>query len=481
MKRRILISVLLIIAVAVAGWALTQKKNLVRAETEGPEVTVYNSNIALVKEVRSITLKKGLNHVRIQDVPAQIDPTSLHFTSLTDPEHTVVLEQNFEYDLVNTLKVLGRYIDREVRITTKDGSVYVGTLLNATGDVILRSNEGDIIILRQTEIQKFELAKLPEGLITRPTLEWLVQAARAGSHDVALAYLTQGLQWHANYVVVLAQEENAVDLTGWVTVDNRSGGSFKDAKLKLVAGEIARVTGPRMFISRKEVAKEGVPMPEAPQVEERKFFEYHLYEVQRPVTLLNNQTKQIEFITASHVPAIKRYILKLAPMMYTGTPFTETEAGSKIKGNPDVYLEFKTGKETGLDKPLPAGLIRLYKKDVDGAPLLIGEANIGHTPVGETVKLRVGRAFDIVGERTQTDFTKLGARALEESYKIVIRNHKDTEVTVRVVEPLFRAAEWEITKASHEYTKADAHTIYFDISVPAKGEETVTYTVRYRW
>ena len=398
---------------------------------------------------------------------------------MTDPDHTVVLEQNFEYDLVNTLKVLNRYLDREVRITTKDGSVYVGTLLSAEGDIILQDESGALTIIKAEQIQKFELAALPKGLITRPTLAWLVQAARGGRHQVEIAYLTSGMNWHANYVVLLAADETQLDLNGWVTVDNHSGGTFKDAKLKLVAGEIARAQPERvMFLAEKAATQ--MPPP-TPQVEERAFFEYHLYEVQRPVTILNNQTKQIEFISASAIPATKRFILRLANVPFQGGVIQDPEFASKAQGNPDVFIEFTTGKDTPLDVPLPAGVVRMYKEDVDGAPLLIGEARIGHTPVGERVKLRVGRAFDIVGERTQTNFVKLGPRALEESYKIVVRNHKDTEVTVTVVEPMFRAAEWEITEASHEYTKVDAHTVHFNITVPAGGEETITYTVRYRW
>lgn len=480
MKRRAILSIGLITMVVLAGLVLYRSGGEpLAAATSGPEVTVYNSNIALVKETRSVDLKEGVNAVRITDVPAQIDPTSLHFVSLTDPEHTVVLEQNYEYDLVNTLKVLHKYVDREVRITTQDGSVYVGTLLSAEGDIILSNENGGLTILKQDQIQKFELAELPEGLITRPTLEWLVRAAQAGTHEVELAYLTNGINWHANYVILLNKDETALDLNGWVTVDNRSGGSFKDAKLKLVAGEIARAT--QEVPVRREVLKMVPETAPTPQVEERKFFEYHLYEVQRPVTILNNQTKQIEFISQSDIPAVKRYILNLARFAFGGGVIADPEYGSKAKGNPDVYVEFQTGKESGLDKPLPAGVVRLYKEDVDGAPLLIGEAQIGHTPVGERVKLRVGRAFDIVGERVQTDFTKLGPRALEESYEITIRNHKDEDVTIRVVEPLFRAAEWEIVNSSQDYTKADAHTIFFDVEVPANGEATVTYTVRYRW
>ncbi len=480
MKRRITVSVLLILAVVAVGLATGQGETPTAASTVGPEVTVYNSNIALVKEVRTLDLEKGVNSVRITDVPAQIDPTSLHFASLTDPEGTVVLEQNFEYDLVNTFKVLEKYVDREVRITTQDGSVYVGTLLSAQGDIMLADEDGGLIILKQEQVQKFELAELPEGLITRPTLAWLVQAATAGTHQVELAYLTGGLNWRANYVVLLAEDEASLDLNGWVTVDNQSGGTFKDAKLKLVAGEIARVQPERPVYLEKTV-REPEAVPAAPQVEERGFFEYHLYEVQRPVTLRNNQTKQIEFISATGVPARKRFIVNLATFGYSGGVVADPEYGSKARGNADVFIEFQTGEDTGLDAPLPAGVVRMYKRDVDGAPLLIGESRIGHTPVGERVKLRVGRAFDVVAERTQTDFTKLGPRALEESYEIVIRNRKDENITVTVVESLFRAAEWEITDASHDFTKADAHTVHFEVEVPAQGEETITYTVRYRW
>ena len=477
MKRRIVVSLLLISTVLVAG-LVGGHLPATTAAPEGPEVTVYNSNIALVKEVRPLTLKEGPNHVRITDVPAAIDPTSVHFRSLTDPENTVVLEQNFEYDLVNTFKVLERYIDQEVRITTQDGSVYVGTLLSTQGDIILQDETGALTILKANQIQKFELAALPEGLITRPTLAWLVQAARGGRHNVELAYLTEGMNWKANYVLLLQSDEKHLDLNGWVTLENRSGGTFKDAKLKLVAGEISRVAPEKRIL--KEAAVEVGRSPQ-PQVEERAFFEYHLYEVQRPVTILNNQTKQIEFITAGDIPTQKRYILNLVNIAYGGGVVSDPEFGAKARGNPLVYLVFETGEESGLNVPLPAGVVRMYKKDVDGAPLLIGETRIGHTPVGEQVKLQVGRAFDIVGERTQTDFVKLGVRALEESYEIVIRNHKDEAVTVTVVEPMFRAAEWEITEASHEYTKADAHTVHFDVTVPAKGKETITYTVRYRW
>ncbi len=478
MKRRILVSLVLIATVVVAG-LVGGYFPATTAEPKGPEVTVYNSNIALVREVRSILLEKGINQVRVADVPAAIDPTSVYFRSLTDPENTVVLEQNFEYDLVNTFKVLERYIDHEVRITTQDGSVYVGTLLSTQGDIILQDDAGALTFLKANQIQKFELQALPEGLITRPTLVWRVEAAREGRHDVEVAYLTEGMNWQANYVLLLESDETQMDVNVWVTLENHSGGTFKEAKLKLVAGEISRVT-PERRIRTKEVMLEAAPRAE-PQVEERAFFEYHLYEVKRPVTILNNQTKQIEFIRASQVPIQKRYILNLVRAPYGGGVIADPEYGSKAKGNPQVYITFKTGKESGLNVPLPAGVVRMYKADVDGTPLLIGETRIGHTPVGEEVKLSVGRAFDIVGERIQTDFTKLGPRALEESYEIVVRNRKDKQVTVTVVEPMFRAAEWEIVEASHDYTKADAHTVHFEITVPAKGEESITYTVRYRW
>lgn len=479
MKRRMIVSLLLITSVALTGFVIHLPR--INAAPQAPQVTVYNSNIALVKEIRTIDLKGGeTTAVRITDVPALIDPTSLHFRSLTDPEHTAVVEQNFEYDLVNTLKILRKYVDREVRITTQDGNVYTGTLLSAQGDVVLKEKDG-ITILKQDQIEKFQLEDLPEGLITRPTLEWVVKAQKGGEHQVELAYLTEGMNWHANYVVHLGQDEKHLDLNGWITLDNRSGKTYKQATLKLVAGDIARVRKPRAYRAPEEKTLMPTPETEEAAVEERKFFEYHLYQVKEPVTIRNNQTKQIEFITASDVPAKKEYILRLFPMGYQGGVLAEPEISTKVKGNPDIFISFQTGPDQALNQPLPAGVVRLYKEDVDGAPLLIGEARIAHTPVGETVRLRVGRAFDVVGERVQTDFTKLGPRALEESYKITVRNHKEEPVNVRVVENLFRAAEWEIVKASHDYTQGDAHTIYFDVSVPADGEEVITYTVRYRW
>ncbi len=481
MKRRLVVTFLLMAVLVGVGFALNRGNAPTVAAGAGPEITVYNGNLALVKERRTLDLDAGLNRVQISDVPARIQPDSVDIRSVSDPEGLLVIEQGFVYDLASTYNVLQKYIGREVRVTTGDGSVYVGRLLSVEGDIMLAPAEGGIVILKQDHVQKLELADLPEGLVTRPTLTWLVEAAQAGRQEVELTYLTQGLSWQAHYVVRLAADERRLDLNGWVTVDNQSGASYEEATLKLVAGEISRAAVTRPVL-RVEVAKavEAVPTP-APGVAERAFFEYHVYEVERPVTLPNNQSKQIAFIRAAGVPATKRYVLRLTDMAFRGGIITEPEVASKVKGNPDVYIEFKADENSGLDRPLPAGVVRVYKEDIDGSVLLVGETSIGHTPVGETVRLRVGRAFDIVGERTQTDFTKLGPRALEEAYEVVLRNQKDEDVTVRVVEPLFRSSDWEIVEASHEYTQADAHTIYFDVPVPAGDEVTVTYTVRYRW
>jgi len=453
----------------------------VRAQSEGVELTVYNQNIALVKDRRTMKLTSGVNEVRFSDVAAQIDATSVHFRSLTDPAGTRVLEQNYEYDIVGSSKLLRKYVDQEISLVTEDGTTYTGTLLSGTDDIILQGDDGQVTVVKLASVREFSFPALPEGLITRPTLVWLLRAAQAGDHDVEVTYLTGGVNWRANYIVVLADDDKSLDLTGWVTLDNRSGASYKDAKLKLVAGDIHRAAEPGMVAKAEEYAAV-LPTP-APQVAERAFFEYHLYEVQRPVTIKDNQTKQIEFASATDVPAKKFFVYDGSQMGYYGYrgPQTDPSYGTASNTKVMVMLEFKNGEDQGLGIPLPKGTVRVYKRDVDGSELLVGEDAIDHTPEDETVRLYLGDAFDVVGERVQTGFKKLGERSLEESFKITLRNHKDEAVEVRVVEHMYRWSEWEIVKESAEHTKTDAQTIEYRVQVPANGEETVTYTVRYRW
>jgi hypothetical protein len=452
------------------------------AQSEGVELAVYNQNLALVKDLRSLDLIAGVNEVRFVDVASQIDPTSVHFRSLTDPEGTTVLEQNYEYDIVGSTKLLQKYLDQEISVVTEDGQEYVGTLLSGAEDVILEAANGQVTVLKLGQIKEFNFPALPEGLITRPTLVWQLDSGQGGSQDVEVTYLTGGVNWQANYIVVLADDEASIDLDGWVTLDNRSGTSYRDAKLKLIAGDIHRAKAADYVVER-EMVLEAAAAP-APQVEERGFFEYHLYEVQRPVTVKNQQTKQIEFVTASDVPASKFFVYDGAQIGISRfyQPLDDPGYGTVSNTKVMVMLDFENGEEEGLGAPLPRGTLRVYKNDIDGSTLLVGEDSIDHTPKDERVRLYIGDAFDIVGERIQTDFrVEYDEDWMEESYEIRLRNHKDEAIEVRVVEHLFRWTEWKVLESSHDYEKMDAQTIEFRVPVEADGETVVTYTVRYEW
>lgn len=475
-----LVAVLALVGVSVLSGG--QNPARVVAQSEGVELAVYNQNIALVKDLRSLDLSQGLNEVRFVDVAAQIDPTSVHFRSLTDPEGTVVLEQNYEYDIVGSAKLLRKYVDQEISVVTQDGQEYVGTLLSGADDVILEAADGQVTVLKLEQIKEFDFPALPEGLITRPTLVWQVESVLGEVQDVEVTYLTGGVNWLANYIVVLADDDQSIDLNGWVTLDNRSGTSYEDAKLKLIAGDIHRVPTDG-YVMEKGLRYEEAEAPAA-SVEERAFFEYHLYEVQRPVTVKNQQTKQIEFVTGNDIPAEKFFVYDGSQMQFWGSyrPVDDPDYGTASNKKVMVMLEFENGEDQGLGVPLPKGTLRVYKKDIDGSSLLIGEDAIDHTPKDERVRLYVGDAFDIVGERVQTDFrVEYDEDWMEESYEITLRNHKDEDVEVRVVEHMFRWSEWRILEESHEHEKLDSQTIEFRVPVEANGETTVTYTVRYEW
>jgi hypothetical protein len=475
---------LALLALALALLAISVNPTLLgrtqasRAQGESIELTVYNQNLGLVIEHRPLDLVEGLNEVQFTDVASQIDPTSVHFRSLTDPDGTVVLEQNYEYDLVNTAKLLTKYVDQEITILTSDGMAYTGTLLSGAADVILEAPDGQITVVKLDRVQDFSFPALPEGLISQPTLVWLVEAGQPGRHDTEVAYLTEGLNWRADYILVLGEDDRSLDLTGWVTVDNRSGATYEEAKLKLVAGDIHRVEDIGRVVEK--VAYEAMPTP-APFVEERAFFEYHLYEVQRPVTVKDNQTKQVEFASATGVSVEKFFVYDGAPGRFYGYVVDDPGYGTFTDKKVAVVLEFVNSEDEGLGIALPKGKVRVYKKDVDGSQLLVGEDSIDHTPRDEVIRLSVGNAFDIVGERVQDNFERLGKQAVEETFTITLRNHKEEDVEVRVVERLYRWSDWEIVLETAEHTKIDAQTVEWRLGVPADGEASVTYTVRYRW
>jgi hypothetical protein len=453
-------------------------------ERDSVALTVYNQGTALVQDRRTFTFDAGENPINFTDVAAQIDATSVTFRSLTDPTGTSVIEQNYAYDLVNVSALLERYLDETIRVTTQDGTVYDGALLSGRGgEIILRQADGTVAVVNQAQARDVQFPNLPDGLITRPTLRWLVSAMTGGEQQVELTYLTGGMTWTADYNVLLATGNTSLDLNGWITLNNNSGTSFADAQLKLVAGDVNRLPEQQ---ARGEFREEMLMMADAaaaPPVEQREIFEYQLYEIQRPVTVANNETKQVEFVRGANVPATTFFVYNGSPQFYGYYGVNQDQYyGSTGITDVQTYLEFDTSEENGLGADLPAGRVRVYQADTDGAPVLIGENQIDHTPEGEMVQFYLGNAFDLVGERTQTNFVYVSDRVIQETYEIRLRNRKDEgSVEVRVPETMFRWSEWEILESSIEYTKVNSNSIEFRANVPAGEEVVLTYTVQYSW
>lgn len=449
-------------------------------ERDSVAVTIYNQGTALVQDRRTYTFTIGNNLINFTDVAAQIDPTSVSFISLTDSIGTSVIEQNYVYDLVGTSALLRRYVDEQIQVTTADGTVYQGQLLSGSGEIILRTDDGGVVVVSQDDVRDIQFPELPSGLITRPTLRWLVDSANGGEQQVELTYLTGGINWTADYNILLATDNSSLDLNGWVTLNNNSGTAYQDAIVKLVAGDVNRVQAD--YAVRTESAEFALDsaVGGAP-VEQREFFEYQLYEIARNVTIGSNETKQVEFVNGTTVPASTFFVYDGSLPFYGYSYFYYDQYYGQT-GVTDVgnYLEFTTDEEGGLGADLPAGRIRVYQEDVDGAALLIGENRIDHTPQGEDVQIYLGNAFDLVGERTQTDFQLIGNNVVEETFEIHLRNHKDEDtVEIRVPERLTRGTNWEIIESSMEYQQVNAFSIEFRASVPAGEEVVITYTVRY--
>jgi hypothetical protein len=455
----------------------------------------------VVREVRKIDLAAGDNVIRFTDVASGIDPTTVAFKSLTAPDSTAVLEQSYEYDLVSPDKLLQKYVGQTVIINRKQEPLkddrshtpetIQGKLLSYDGSTfVLQTDNRQLpiqIIPRNNDLSEIKLFDLQTGLITKPTLVWKLHAEKAGTHEAQVTYQTDSLTWRADYTVVVNKEDTAADVGAWVSILNESGASYANAKLKLVAGDVQRLKSAEQNEAqraRSAVAREGG----APQFAEKSFFEYHLYTLVRTTTLANNSTKQIElFPTRSGVGVSKTYVYYGLPgeMRYWVSPYPNQDRnlGTLTNRKVDVYLQLANSGKNGLGLPLPAGRVRVYKKDeADAANEFIGEDLIQHTPKDEAILVRVGSAFDIVGERKQTNFTIDGnGRVITESFEIALRNHKKEAVKVIVKENLYRWVNWEITASSDKFEKQDYRTIHFPVEVPADGEKKLTYTVKYTW
>ncbi len=440
----------------------------------GMAVTIYNVNLGLVKDRRTISLLKGTGNLRFMDVAAQIIPASVHITPLHDSGSLQVLEQNYEYDLLNPQKLLDKYVGREVKLFSKNPYSEREEIVSAT----LLSNNGGPIFRVNNEITfghpgRVIFPEVPENLISKPTLVWLISSSVAGPQPLEVSYLTNGITWRADYVVTLNAGDNLADLSGWVTIDNKSGATYTDAKLKLVAGDVNRVREERP-VRAKAAAFKAEAVPAAPQFREEEFFEYHIYTLQRPSTIKENQTKQISLVTAERIPVIKELLCR-GQNYYYYSRYSDAIPSQKV----GVYIEILNRKENNLGIPLPKGTVRVYKHDSEGSLQFVGEDLIDHTAKDEKVRVKLGNAFDVAAATRQTDWKKLASDTYEAAFEISLRNHKKEDIVVKVLEPV--PGDWTMVNSSHPYKKADAFAAEFNIPVPKDGETKLTYRVKMRY
>jgi hypothetical protein len=445
----------------------------VKLPEPGVGLTIYNNNFAVVKERREMDFDAGVNTVKFTDVASAIDPTSVNFKCLSSPGAVSILEQNYEYDLVNTASLLKRYIDKTVIVQIRGSGSDTGTrtsgILSAAvgNDLILRDagDRGELEIISRGVVERISLAETPQDLVTKPTLVWLAGADKRGSELCQVTYTTGAINWKADYSAVLNENEDKLDLTGWVTIDNKSGAGYKDAIIKLIAGDVRRVTEPPIS-RRREAYAVGLKGAAEAGFEEKPFMEYHLYTLGRKSTINNNQVKQIELIApARDVPVKKLYI------------YEWRKKPNKVQ----IKLEFENKEENHLGIALPKGKVRVFKKDpADGMLEFVGEDAIDHTARKEKVSLYIGDAFDIVGEHTMTD-SEHRRRYRREAHKIELRNRKTESVTIYVDEKFPAHFNWKITNATHDYEKRDAGTARFKVAVKADSTQTLEYTVTQTW
>ena len=430
-------------------------------------VTIYNGNLGLVKDTREARFEAGVTEVKFMDVAAQIDPTSVHLKSLTDPPGLKIVEQNYEYDLLTSEKLMEKYVGKKVRLYQGNAAYQEAVLLSTNGPVWEINGQ-----IHMGSFGNVVLPALPENLVSQPTLVWLISNARPAPQRIEASYLTGGITWKADYVMVINAADTRGDLTGWVTIDNKSGGSYKNAAVKLVAGDINRAP---LRDARKAVAVLAAPAAEATrEFKSEGFFEYHLYTLDGRTTIKDKQTKQLSLLSAPDVPVDKHFIYYGAAEYYRtsyGVPMSNQKVG--------VYLEIKNSKDSRLGMPLPKGKVRVYKADASGSQQLVGEDAIDHTPADERVRLKIGDAFDVVGERAQKDWKKIASSLYEVEWEISLRNHKKEDLTVEVVEPV--PGDWEVLRSTVPPEKVDAFTMRFRVPVKRDSESKLVYRVRVRF
>jgi hypothetical protein len=440
-------------------------------------VTVYNSNIALVRDVRQLNLPSGSFPLRFEDVAASINPATVHLRSLTDVSRLSVIEQNYEYDLLDPQKLLQKYVGREVTLVRQEAESN-STKWVETKALLLADNNGPVWkigndIVTGMASDSYRFPDLPENLYSRPTLLWSLENQGPKSQRVEASYLTAGMNWNADYVLTVGRDEKAADLDGWVTLANSSGTAYKNAKLQLVAGQIHRTASEGRALD--VTANLETAAKAAPQFAQEAFSEYHLYSLARRTSIENNESKQISLLTASGVP-VEKYLLVEGEQYYYRNP---QGIGNAVPQPVKVYYRFRNEEKGGMGMPLPAGTVRVYQADSKGGVQFVGEDAIDHTPKDEKLNIYVGNAFDVVAERKQVDYKRLASNLREMEYQIAIRNHKDGPVTVEVREPV--GGDWEVLNSSFKWTKLDSTTIGFQIPVEKNGAATLDYRVRVHW
>ena len=438
-------------------------------------LTVYNSDIALVRDVRNLQLPRGTGNLRFMDIAATVNPTTVHFRSLTEPQQVSVLEQNYEYDLLEPDKLLRKYVGREVTLmrnrtengTTRQEEVKALLLSYNNQPVWKIGNE----IVTGMGADHIRFPELPETLYSRPTLIWTVQNDGAAKHRVEASYLASRLAWNADYVLTVARDDKAADLNGWVTLVNNSGTAFRNAKLQLVAGDLNRVRQQLGKMAQEMSERRDAAAPAANMAQEA-FSDYHLYTMGRKTTINNAQTKQVSLLEGTDVPTTKRYVVEGQNYYY----HNHQHPGAPIKDLVQVYYQFKNEATSGLGIPMPAGILRVYQQDSKGGVQFVGEDRIMHTPKDETLNIKIGNAFDVICERKQIDFQKIAPSVYEFEYEITLRNHKATAVSVEVNEPI--GGTWRMLRSSHEWSKTSAWAAQFKVPVASDGTGVLKYRVR---
>ena len=446
-------------------------------DRQSVNVTVYNSNIGLVRETRRLMLPAGHVALRFADVAAQIMPQTVRFGSVSSAHSLSILEQNYQYDLLNPAKLLEKYVGRQVTLVLRRYENQT-EILRPVEALLLSNNGGQVwkidnqIVINPSNIAEIRFPELPENLVATPTLVWDLDNRNNLSQIVEASYLTGGMNWQADYVLVVNPDDTRGDIQGWVTLTNTSGVGFKDASLQLVAGDLNRVKDERGYNVMREMAAKAADQVGS-AFQEQAFFEYHLYTLQRPATIREQETKQVSLLEAAGFNVAKEFVINGQHYYYTGY----NSPGASIKEKVGVFMQFRNSQQNKLGMPLPAGTIRLYKRDERGGQQFIGEDKIDHTPKDEEVRVKVGDAFDIVAERKQIDYRVIVSGHLYEyAYEIKIRNHKDAAVSVIVNEPI--GGDWEMVSSTFEAEKTAAFAARFRVPVQKDGEAKLVYRVR---